>query len=476
MQHERPKTVIPDRLPDSERTRLSSGIKVLYGSGDLAAGLAFNTLNFFYLYFLNTVVGMPAYLAGLVLLIGRVWDGVMDPVMGMIVDSTTAKLGKHRFWMLIAIIPFVVTFVLLWVRIPGGPWLQFSLYSALFLLFSTSFTMYNIPYGSMTADLTRDYDERTRLTGVRMVFSLMAMIIGAGATQLLAGRPHVGYTGMAAAYGVIMLCAGLTVVSATRGRDTVVVKPEGVHLRIWLDSFKNRPFVLLASSYLLLTVATAGVSGIFVYFVKYNLKLKNDFQSSLIMGVLVLSAIAALPIWARTSKMLSKKSALFLGMAVFATGLVSISRIGISRGPFLFYGLAIVTGAGLSAFFIVLWSMIPDVVEYGQLQTGRRHEGVYYGLWFFVQKLGMAGSAAINGAVLSATGFRQSKGGVAMYQAPGALRGIHILLAVLPLIFIAGGLFILTFYTINAKKHAQIREKLNESLTPEERFPGGPVR
>jgi len=88
---------------------------------------------------------MPAYLAGLVLLVGRAWDGVMDPVMGMIVDSTTSQRGKHRFWMLVAIGPFVLFFFLLWIRLPGSQLTQFILYSLLFLLFSTSFTMYNIP-------------------------------------------------------------------------------------------------------------------------------------------------------------------------------------------------------------------------------------------------------------------------------------------------------------------------------------------
>jgi glycoside/pentoside/hexuronide:cation symporter, GPH family len=445
---------------EANRKHLSNSIKTFYGAGDLVSGLAFNALNFFYLYFLNTVVGMPAYLAGLVLLIGRACDGLMDPIMGMIVDSTTARQGKHRFWMLVAIVPFALTFLLLWVRFPGSPMVKFGIYSVLFLLFSTSFTMYNIPYGSMTADLTHDYNERTALTGVRMVFSLLAMIIGAGATQLVAGIAGFGYAGMGAVYGILMLGAGLTVIVATHGRDTVMDKPEGVHLRIWIDAFKNRPFVLLVSSYLLLTVATTGVSGIFIYFVKYNMKLTDTFQSSLIMGVLVFSAIAALPLWAWTSRRLSKKAALFWGMAVFALGLVSISRIGHSQGPFWFYALAIVTGIGVSAFFIVLWSMIPDVVEYGQMQTGHRHEGVYYGLWFFVQKLSMAASAAVNGAVLSATGFVSSGGD----QTPEALTGIGILLAVVPISLIAAGLFILAFYPINAKKHAEIRARILESV------------
>lgn len=446
---------------EKNETRLGLSVKVFYGSGDLVSGLAFNTLNFFYLYFLNTVVGMPAYLAGLVLLIGRGWDAFMDPVMGMIVDSTTSKKGKHRFWMLVSIVPFVLTFFLLWVRFPGGQTLQFAAYSALFLLFSTAFTMYNIPYGSMTADLSHDYNERTGLTAVRMVFSLTAMIIGAGLTQLLAGSAGVGYPGMAGIYGIVMLCGGLAAFSSTRGRDTVVQEPEGIHLRLWLQAFKNRPFVLLVSSYLLLTIATTGVSGIFVYFVKYSLKLPGDFQSSVIMGVLVVSAICALPLWARVSKAVSKKAALVSGMALFAAGLIVIALVKLSLGRTMFYVFIVIAGAGLSSFFIVLWSMIPDVVEFGQLQTGHRHEGVYYGLWFFVQKLGMALSAVVNGAILSISGFRQSSCGAVLDQAPCAITGISVLLAWMPLVFIVAGLAILVFYPINAAKHAEIRQLLD---------------
>jgi len=89
-----------------------------------------------------------------------------------------------------------------------------------------------------------------------MVFSLFAMIIGAGATQVLAGIPQVGYPGMAAVFGLVMLGGGATAIFATRNRDTIVTRPEGIHMRIWLSAFRNRPFVLLVSSYLLLTVAT----------------------------------------------------------------------------------------------------------------------------------------------------------------------------------------------------------------------------
>ncbi|NLD92428.1 MAG: MFS transporter [Fibrobacter sp.] len=442
--------------------KIPFSIKVAYGSGDIVNGLAFNTINFFYLFFLNAIIGLPPYLAGLVLLIGRIWDGITDPVMGMIVDNTKSKSGKHRIWLIIAIVPFIVTFFLLWQDFAGSDISRFVIYSFLFILFSTMFTMFNIPYGSMTADLTHDYNERTSITAVRMVFSLLAMIIGAGLTQILAGSKSLGYPGMAAIFCGVMLISGLITYFSTKGYDIVTDNSDGIRLRIYFDAFKNKPFVLLVSAYLLLSIATTGVSGIFIYYVKYTLRMTSDIQSSIIMGVLVIASIAALPLWALVSNTFSKKAALFTGMAVFGCGLISIVFTGLNYGSVVFYTLAVICGIGLSSFFIVLWSMIPDVVEYGQLQSGQRHAGIYYGLWFFVQKLGMALSATINGWVLTCSGFKQEQGGRILEQSIDAIQGINALLVWIPIAFIIIGLIILYFYPIDAKKHAEIRKELLE--------------
>lgn len=449
------------------KEKLPLPVKTGYGAGDLVAGLAFQTINFHYLFFLNAIVGLPGHLAGLVILIGKGWDGISDPFMGMIVDSTTSKKGKHRFWILVSIIPFVITFILLWVPLGGGILQRFTIYSILFLIFSTTFTMYNIPYGSMTADLTQDYNERTSLTGIRMVFTLLAMIIGAGATEIIIAlfspksnpKSPEGHLAMSLVFGGLMLIAGLVAHISTKRYDTVLDKTKRIHLSTYLDTFKNRPFVVLLASYFFLTIATVGVSSIFVYYVNYCLGLYG-FASSIIMGVLVISSIAALPLWARVSSRLSKKVALVAGMAVFAAGLAVVTTVGLTAGKIFFYILIIITGAGLSSFFIVLWSMIPDVVEYGELLRGQRNEGVYYGIWFFIQKLGMAIAFQVNGLVLSLTGFKEEGGSLLPVQAPSALGGIKALISVIPTVFIVVGIVFLLLYPIDAKFHADIRKQL----------------
>jgi GPH family glycoside/pentoside/hexuronide:cation symporter len=160
---------------------------------------------------------------------------------------------------------------------------------------------------------------------------------------------------------------------------------------------------------------------------------------------------------------MSKKAALIAGMTIFVAGLAVITSIGLSAGNVLFYTLIVITGAGLSSFFIVLWSMIPDVVEYGELLHKQRNEGVYYGIWFFVQKLGMAIAFQVNGVVLSLTGFKEGTGGKIVDQAPSALGGIKTLISIIPTIFIVIGIIFLILYPIDAKFHADIKRQLGRS-------------
>ncbi len=452
-----------------KKAEVSTGVKIGYGVGDMVAGLAFQTVNFHYLFFLNAMIGLPGYLAGLVLLLGRGWDGIADPFMGMLVDNTDSKKGKHRFWLIFSIIPFTAAFIFIWLPI-GGPVIgRFIFYSILFVIFSTFFTTYNVPYGSMTADLTKDYNERTSLTAVRNVFSLLATIIGAGAVEILVAffspksqvKTPQGYFAMSMVFGAIMIVSGLSTYLSTKGHDTVIHEKPGFRLSYYLDTFKNYPFVVLLASYFFCSIATTGLSSIFVYYINYNLGL-TGFSSSLIMGVLIVSSIFALPLWTFISGKFGKKAALFSGMAVLAASVAVISSIGLTFGFPLFYLFVVIAGIGLSTFFVILWSMVPDVVEYGEYLHGRRNEGIYYGIWFFIQKLGMAVSFMINGVILTLTHFQSSNANGMVKQTPEALNGINLLLSVIPVAFIIIGSVFLLFYPINRAFHKKISAGLKK--------------
>ncbi len=446
-----------------KKNKLTTGIKIGYGIGDLVAGLAFQTINFHYLFFLNAMIGLPGYLSGMVLLLGRAWDGIADPFMGMLVDNTVSKKGKHRFWLILSIIPFAAAFIFIWLPIGGSLIFRFIFYALLFVLFSTFFTVYNVPYGAMTADLTADYHERTSLTAVRIVFSLLATIIGAGAVEIIVSlfspkgqlKSSQGYMAMSVIFGIIMVISGIASYLSTRGHDTVAREKHGFKLQYYLNTFKNKPFVILLGSFFFYSLATTGLSSIFVYYINYNLGL-TGFSSSLIMGVLIISSIFALPVWTAVSRKFGKKAALLSGSVVLAASIVIISGIGLTLGYPVFYLFVVIAGIGLSTFFVILWSILPDVVDYGEYLHGKRSEGLYYGIWFFIQKLGMAVSFLINGVVLSVSHFQSANAGGIIKQTAEALGGIKLLLSIIPVILIIIGSVFLLFYPITREFHEKI--------------------
>ena len=148
--------------------------KVAYGAGDFGAGVTSTLIVFSLLIFLTDVAGLRPELAATVLLIGKIWDALMDPVVGILSDRTSLRWGRRHSWMLFAALPFGVFFFLYWL-VPNfssdadtNQWLLFSYYVVIGLLFNTAFTCVNIPYSALTPELTDDYDERTSLNSFRL--------------------------------------------------------------------------------------------------------------------------------------------------------------------------------------------------------------------------------------------------------------------------------------------------------------------
>jgi Na+/melibiose symporter-like transporter len=153
--------------------------KLLFGTGELAGCFSNTIIGFFYLFYLTDVVGLrPAY-AGAAILLGRVWDAITDPVMGMISDRTRSKWGRRRVFLLFGTIPLGLSFFLLWI-IPSG-WSQLEMFiyaSVSYMLHMTALTAVVVPYQTLTVEMTPDYDERTSLTAYRMIFSILGGLIG----------------------------------------------------------------------------------------------------------------------------------------------------------------------------------------------------------------------------------------------------------------------------------------------------------
>ncbi|MEO1452103.1 MAG: MFS transporter, partial [Bacteroidota bacterium] len=191
---------------------LSLRARIAYGLGDFGQNILFQVAGIYLLSYYTDVLGISAAWAGTLFLLARIWDGINDPLMGWYAQRTRSRLGIYRPWIFWMALPLCLSFVaLFWVPVSAGIhwWIGIA-----YILFGMCFTAVNIPYGSLTAALTRDYTERGSLTGYRMTLGMTGGVLASfaflPAIDWLGGGIS-GYTRMALVLATILLvCLGIT--------------------------------------------------------------------------------------------------------------------------------------------------------------------------------------------------------------------------------------------------------------------------
>lgn len=470
-------------MPD----RLNFPTKLAYGAGDLGPAITANILAFFLLLFFTNVAGLKAGLAGSILMIGKIWDAVNDPIVGVMSDRTQSKWGRRLPWMFWGAIPFGIFFVLQWVvpRFSPDPainqWWLFGYYVLVAILFNTAYTAVNLPYTALTPQMTQDYNERTNLNSFRFLFSIGGSVLSLILAQVIfallkPATPQTGscnegelqYLVLAIACGLISIASLYWCIFGIRRR---VLAAERAHLesaeleeipllqqiRIALS---NRPFLYVIGIYFCSWFAVQITASIIPYFV-INWMGREDQFVPVLLAVQV-TALVMLFIWSAISRRLGKKAVYFMGM-----GLWIIAQAGLfflQPGQIgLMYVLAILAGVGVSTAYLIPWSMVPDVIELDELQTGQRREGIFYSFMVLLQKIGLAAGLFVLGVGLEWSGFRERVPcQAAPVQPESALTAIRVAIGPLPTIALLLGLVLAYLYPITREVHAEVLLQLEE--------------
>jgi GPH family glycoside/pentoside/hexuronide:cation symporter len=449
--------------------KLSRKTKLAYGAGDLGAAIVTAINGFFLLNFLINVAGLRPGMAGNVFLIVKIWDAVNDPIIGWLTDRTVSKMGRRRPWLLIAAIPFAVMFFLQWVVPPFGESGKFVYYLVVAILLDFAFTAVNVPYAALTAELTQDYDERTRLSSVRMSFSIVGGVLAAFFHGIIVSQfpdnPQLGYAASAAIWAFAIAIPCFITFFGTREPDYAInAKPaaggpgfiEGLRI-----AFRNKAFILVTTIYMLSWLAIQFAQNNLQIYTKDWIRMDMAMFSFLLLAIQFSSFIWVL-IWAKVSERIGKKNVYYLGAFFFVLALMGLFFLqpGAVVPTFL---LAAMAGIGISVGYLVPWSMVPDVVELDELETGQRREGIFYGFFVFLQKMGLAVGLFVSGWALELSGYINSTpANPDPMQPASALLAMRILIgpvsaAVLLLSFLA-----VRAYPITREKHAEIRAELEK--------------
>ena len=437
-------------------SRLSLGQQIGWAAGTHGTSTMIGVLVTIMLGYLTTVLGIEAAIAGAIIFASRLYDLVIDPLMGHVSDRTKSHLGRRRLYLMWGALACFATFVLLFNVPTIDDMTTRVIYVAVLLfLFNSAYTIYNIPYLAMPAEMTERYHERTVLMSYRVVFFTTASLfifLGTAALTKAFGA-SVGYNIfgwlVGGVMGLSMLVAFLSTAKAPRlERSEGIQLPITVQIRLVLS---NRPFAIYLGVKLLQLTAQASSNAALLFFGAYVLK---DPQAMLVAfgSFFPVGTFLAIPAWVWLGKRIGKRNSFMTAGVIYAA--VMLTWLLVSEGePTWSLGLRLLLlGAAVSGVLVVGFAILPDTIEYDRRRTGINREGVYAGLYSTMEKLAAAFGPLIFGGYLSAAGFVSSQGGEVVAQPNAAISAIYIGMAVIPAVASLLSAALLSFYDLSEEK------------------------
>ncbi len=387
---------------------LPFGLKFWYGVGDVGSNIFIVTSGMFLLFFLTNVVGVEPALAGVVLIFPKLWDVISDPIMGGISDVTRSRMGRRRPYLLYSSVPFGLVFFILFLAPHYDSELLKAVHVGLFFaLACTIFTVFNVPYSSMVAEMSDDYNERMSITSFRMIGSSVGVLLAGGLVMELVkmgGGKEAGFRFMGIVLGSMITLFCLICFWGTKRARTLPPKDKMPTFKEQVRvAVKNFPFLMLMSMYLLQSVGIGVLMAGLIYYVKYVLNLPETDMGK-IFPVLFVTAILFIPVWVKIGKKFGKIKAYRYGLGLLSVMLITLFFSSPSNLT-LFYIQIFFLGIGFSSFQLFPFSMLPDTIEYDEMQSGMRREGIFCGVWASGQKTAYSVGPAIVGFSLSLAGF-----------------------------------------------------------------------
>jgi GPH family glycoside/pentoside/hexuronide:cation symporter len=455
--------------------------KVVYGTGDWSIS-SFNTLRqIFYAIFLTDVVGLEPRLASFAAALGVVWDAVNDPLVGVLSDRVRTRWGRRRPFLLLFSIPFGLAFLLLWWAPPWeSQWALAVTVMLAYMLTDTLQTLVSVPFYALTPEIAPEYDQRTSLATYRMFFNLLASLATAVAAPMIVDAAlkaglsqQQGYLVVAAAFGGLAVVPFLLIFAVVRempgSRDGG--QEQVSFFETARAAWSNVPFRFAAGLYLLNWITFDLVALMLPFYLVYwvaqgdllasvNLFGQELALESAVLGMLLIVAVAVLPFWNWMSGRVGKKMAYIVGMAFWAGVQLVILFIPAGRVGLVLV-LAMLAGIGVSTAHVLPDAIFPDVVDWDELRTRRRHEGAYYGLKNLTRKL--TGALAIFFALqaLGWFGYQAPPEGATQFsQSAVTLTAIRVVTGPAGALLLIGAIAVAWFYPLTRERHTRIRRLL----------------
>ncbi|MGF7138144.1 MFS transporter [Roseimarinus sediminis] len=446
--------------------------KFSYGFGDLASVLYWQTFMLYFTYFYTDIFLIPASVAATMFLVSRIWDGVNDPLMGIIADRTKTRWGKFRPYLLWLCVPFAVAGVLAF-SVPDFELRGKIIYAYItFMLIMMLYTAINIPYTALLGVITPNSQERTSLSQFKFLFAFAAGIIVSATllpmTKTLGGGNDAkGWQLSFVIYGIAAIIFFLITFRNTRERIQPPKNQQASIKKDLKELVTNRPWLILLATTITFILFVAVRSSVTVHYFKYVIgeqELTLPFlstrtysfetltsayntigQIASFIGVLLIAFI---------SKRIGKKRSfitLFV-ISIFSTAILYFLTADQLGWIFFFQITGSATGGPLS---VLLWAMYADTADYGEWKRGRRATGLVFSASTMSQKFGWAFGAFVALNLMSQVGFEPNQAQNAESQ-----RGLLLLFSLIPAAMGVLSIIISLLYPLSEKRVQQIENEL----------------
>lgn len=429
-----------------------------FGSGDLAQNLIYQTISMYLLFFYTNVYGLDPAVAAVMFLIVRIIDVIWDPLVGTFVDKHDPKMGKYRSYLVLGGIPLTAFAILcFWNGFSGSLLYAYVTYVGL----SMCYTLVNVPYGALNASLTRDTDEITKLTSVRMFMANVGgLAVGMGIPIVLKlfdpsetsdmSTSDSAWLSTMTLYGGIGMLLLFFCFSQCKER-VVMDKSATENVKVsdlWMEFVHNRPLRILAFFFITAFAMMAIGNSAGAYYINYNLH-GSAGELSIFMGLGSIPAFIFMPMIPAIKKMVGKKGMFHIFLITAIVGMAMLYAVSMIESlksqMWLVYVAQFVKSTGVIVATGYMWALVPEVISFGEYTHGRRIAGIVNALTGIFYKAGMALGGVVPGLVLAFVGFDKDVAEQTLF----AQQGILWLVAVIPAILLVVAMFIISRYELD---------------------------
>lgn len=427
--------------------RLSLRTCLGFGVGTVGVSIMLNTVTAYFPAFMSTVLGQSPEIAGYLLMASKLFDAVVDVLIGRLSDSTRSRWGRRRPYLLAGAIVSSASFLMLFAPPAMSQGALIAYMAAALILYSTGYSLFNVPYMTMPSEMTDGFHERTRLLSFRTVFVSAGQLLALAVTAALISRGGggaSGYTTMGLVMALIIFAAMTSTFLGTAGTAIVERADTKPHLSGGQISLllKNRPFMLLLGAKVFQFLAFASIATTGLLFLLNVLGVGYSGQIILAVSQNVVMALS-MPLWVRMGQRIGKRKTYLLGVLLFCGCAASWIFADRSIGTLGLLIRGIVSGLGSGSLILMSVSMLGDTMAYDRALTGLHREGLLSSIIAVIEKTAFALGVAIVGFLLHMAGYVPSFGGQIVQQPDSAVRALYIGYAIIPvMMFLANGLFL----------------------------------